>query len=164
LRVLPDDEALDLLEHGRRRQWISLPELARRVRDHAGRRGAPRLAGLMRIAAGGTRSAAERRAVALLKAAGIRGWQVNAEIHDDVGLVGRGDLVFRAARLVVELDGWAFHSDPDRFQHDRTRQNRLVRAGWTVLRFTWRDLADRPDAVVAEVSATLARLRGRAAA
>ena len=37
---------------------------------------------------------------------------------------------------------------PERFQRDRSRQNRLVAAGWTVLRFTWRDLVERPGYVV----------------
>ena len=50
----------------------------------------------------------------------------------------------RFGRFDFEIDGRAFHSDADRFQRDRTRQNRLVGAGWTVLRFTWNDLRDRP--------------------
>ena len=45
------------------------------------------------------------------------------------------------------------------FQADRTRQNRLVAAGYTVLRFTWADLTLRPDDVGTQVAATLARLR-----
>jgi very-short-patch-repair endonuclease len=39
--------------------------------------------------------------------------------------------------VAVEIDGFAFHHAPDRFQRDRTRQNALVGLGWTVLRFTW---------------------------
>ena len=81
----------------------------------------------------------------------------NAELHDERGLIGHGDLVFDAARLVVELDGWAYHTDPDRFQRDRARQNRIVAAGWRVLRFTWRDLTERPAAVVAAIRAELDR-------
>ena len=46
----------------------------------------------------------------------------------------------------------------ERFQRDRTRQNRLVAAGWTVLRFTWNDLRDRPNGVIAEIRAVIARL------
>ena len=66
-----------------------------------------------------------------------------------------GDWQQAAARLVIEVDGWAFHTDPARFQRDRTRQNRLVAAGWTVLRFTWADLHHRPDKVIREVRAAL---------
>ena len=60
-------------------------------------------------------------------------------------------MVFPGAKLVVEVDGLAHHVTPDRFQADRQRQNRLVAAGWTVLRFTWRDLTERPGYVVATI-------------
>ena len=70
-----------------------------------------------------------------------------------------GDFVFEAERLVIELDGWAFHVTPDQFQHDRHRQNRLVAAGWTVLRFTWRDLTERPAEVIAAITQLLTHLR-----
>ncbi|MFN2535890.1 MAG: endonuclease domain-containing protein, partial [Pseudonocardiaceae bacterium] len=59
------------------------------------------------------------------------------------------------ARLAIEVDGWAWHSDVDRFATDRRRQNALVLAGWTVLRFTWNDLTCRPEAVIAQIRATL---------
>lgn len=143
LRVMPEGAALTVLDRALQQGWAWPGELAQRVRDHAGGRGVSR-AGRLLWAAAGTRSAAERLAVELLRDAGIGGWVVNAEIHDRAGLVGYGDIVFRTARLVVEIDGWAYHSDRERFQRDRTRQNRLVAAGWTVLRFTWDDLTRRP--------------------
>ena len=88
----------------------------------------------------------------LLARAGITGWVANAPIHDATGsLIGVGDLVFLAERVVVELDGRAYHVTPDRFERDRHRQNRLIGDGWTVLRFTWRDLTRRPGYVTATV-------------
>ena len=50
-------------------------------------------------------------------------------------------------RLAIEVDGFEHHSSPDAFQRDRTRQNRLVALGWTVLRFTWEDVVKRPAMV-----------------
>src|SRR5439155_6087543 len=100
--------------------------------------------------------AAERLAIELLRAADIGGWEANVPICDGAGeLIGVGDIVFRAARVVVELDGRAYHVDDERFEEDRYRQNRLVGAGWTVLRFTWRDLTGRPGHVVATVRRVL---------
>ena len=58
----------------------------------------------------------------------------------DVALVG--------ARIAIEIDGWAYHSDIARFQRDRHRQNDLIVAGWTVLRFTWADITRRPEYVI----------------
>jgi hypothetical protein len=154
LRVLPVEPALRVLDRALHRGWVHPGDLAGRVRDHAGGRGVARAKRLL-AAAAGTRSTAERRAVALLREGGIGGWVANAEIRDREGLIGYGDIVFRAARVVVEIDGWAYHSDRERFQRDRTRQNRLVAAGWTVLRFTWDDLTVRPGQVVAAVRAAL---------
>jgi very-short-patch-repair endonuclease len=155
LRLLPYRDALTLVERALQQNWISLEELSRRTRGLVGRRGTPGLVRLVRTVADGSRSAAERRLVKLLGDAGIVGWAVNVAIRDQYGLIGVGDIVFAERRVVIEVDGWAFHVAPDRFQRDRERQNRLVAAGWTVLRFTWRDLTDRPDSVVATVRAVL---------
>jgi hypothetical protein len=136
-------------------RWITVDELAGRVREFAGRHGAKRLARFARLAGSGARSSAERRAIDLLRRAGITGWVANAEIYDESGqLIAIGDLVFPAERLVIKVDGRPHHVTPDRFERDRYRQNRLVEAGWTVLRFTWRDLTQRPGYVIA----TLRRL------
>jgi very-short-patch-repair endonuclease len=104
---------------------------------------------------GGERSAAERRLTGLLRDGGIGGWVANVEIHDGAGLIGVADVAIPRARLVVEIDGLAYHVTPDRFQHDRRRQNRLVAAGWTVLRFTWRDLTERLGYVTGTVRGML---------
>lgn len=147
LRVLPEDIALNVLDRALQRWWTHPAEQAQRVRDAGGRHGTARVQRLL-VAGCGTRSAAERVAVAILRKAGVTGWTLNAAIYDHHGLVGYGDIVFRQARLVVEIDGWAYHTDRERFQRDRTRQNRLIAAGWTVLRFTWEDLIRRPTEVV----------------
>lgn len=61
------------------------------------------------------------------------------------------DLVDERARLVVEVDGREFHSEPRVFRQDRRRQNWLLTHGWLVLRFAaWDVLAD-PGAVADEV-------------
>ncbi|GEM_PF-877438 len=46
----------------------------------------------------------------------------------------------------------------DAFQRDRSRQNVLSQS-WTVLRYTWADLTERPEHVVAEIVATVDRIR-----
>jgi hypothetical protein len=57
---------------------------------------------------------------------------------------------------LIELDGWSAHGTRPAFHADRRRQNALVLAGWTLLRFTWADLVDSPAAVVAAVHGALA--------
>jgi hypothetical protein len=156
LRILDERDSLRLLERSLQERWIDLDGLTERVRGLVGRRGTPRLVELVGKIADGSRSAAERLMIRLLDRAGIKGWAANGVLRDDRGVIGVGDLVFREARVVIEVDGWAFHISPDRFQRDRERQNRLVAAGWTVLRFTWRDLTERPGYVVATIRLILA--------
>jgi very-short-patch-repair endonuclease len=95
----------------------------------------------------GTRSVAERLFAKLLRQAGITGWKVNQRL-----LGWEVDFLFRDAKLVVEVDGFAHHVDPEAFRRDRVKQNELTRAGYQVLRYTWIDLTEYPDRVMAEVN------------
>ena len=67
------------------------------------------------------------------------------------------DFLWSAQRLVVETDGYAFHSSRGAFERDRRRDRQLQAQGYVVLRITWRELKDEPEAVVAELAAALTR-------
>lgn len=140
LRLLPPDEAVTFLDRALQQDWITSDDFAARMRAHGRRHGVHHLRKLHAEVASGARSELERRAHRQLVTAGIGGWIPNHPIHDARGLIGYADLAFPAIKLVVELDGRAWHTGPDRFQRDRTRQNRLAAAGWVVLRFTWEDV------------------------
>lgn len=131
---------------------LGLPELWKSHLNNKGRHGSPRARILLLGAADGTRSEAERLLGRILRQAGIVGWIAN---HRVAGY--KVDYGFSAAKLALEADGWAFHSEPDDFNHDRVRQNALILAGWQVLRFTWLDLNEYPERVVAEIKAALNR-------
>jgi len=62
------------------------------------------------------------------------------------------DLAYPDHRVAIEVDGFVFHHDRRAFDRDRTRQNDLVTAGWSVLRFTSRST---PAEIVATVSRSL---------
>lgn len=101
---------------------------------------------LLVAAADRSASAAERVLVRLLRDAGLRGWRC--------GFPALGfliDVAFPAVRVAIEVDGWAWHMDAARAQADKRRQNALVMAGWTILRFTWHDLVLRPHVVIAAI-------------
>ncbi len=117
-----------------------------------GRRGSEDMSHLLIAAADRADSAAERIAVGLLRAAGVTGWVLGHPFGPYAI-----DVAFPGARVAVEIDGWAWHVDQDRFVGDRRKQNALVRAGWTVLRFTWHDLTGAPRSVVAQIVAAVER-------
>jgi very-short-patch-repair endonuclease len=129
---------------------VELAHLEQADARNRGRHGAAASRRLLRAAAGGARSEAERLTVQLLKSAGITGWQANFAVGGYVV-----DIAFPAHRVAIEIDGWAFHSDQSAFQRDRVRQNRLALQGWQVLRFTWLDITQHPERVLAEICAAV---------
>jgi very-short-patch-repair endonuclease len=66
------------------------------------------------------------------------------------------DLAYPDAKLAIELDGLRDHFSADAFKRDRRRQNEIVLAGYTVLRFTWEDVQDRWPNVEATIRRALA--------
>ena len=131
---------------------VRFPPLYRAYCRSVGRRGFAEAGRLLVAAADRADSAAERLLVRILREGGVAGWVLGHPFGP-----WHIDLAFPAQRVAVEVDGWAWHVDPERFRADRRKQNALVRAGWDPLRFTWHDLDGRPREVLAEIVATLGR-------
>ena len=142
------------------RRLLTDVELAAWVQAHPGAWGNARRRQAVERLRDGAASPAEWRLQRLLRAAGITGWRAGESLAGHVGVAASADIFFPDVRLVIEVDGRRFHGD-DRFQADRTRQNLLVAAGCTVLRYTWDDIVHRPTAVVAQIRTHLATLRAR---
>ncbi|MEQ3554870.1 type IV toxin-antitoxin system AbiEi family antitoxin domain-containing protein [Pseudonocardia nematodicida] len=136
--ALPDGAAF--LDRVLQRELVAFEDLLAAFRRAVGSHGSARARELIVEAADRADSRAERRLVTLLRRKGIDGFELGLAFERWFI-----DIAFVRARLAVEIDGWAFHSDPDRFRNDRHKQNALVAAKWTVLRFTWQDIRDRPD-------------------
>jgi very-short-patch-repair endonuclease len=107
-----------------------------------------------RIGAIVTRSELEDRFLAFVDAAGLPRPEVNTSLR--VG--GRwieADCVWRAERLIVELDGHATHGTAAAYERDRARDRTLNAAGWRVVRVTWRQTHDEPNALAADLRTLL---------
>jgi len=68
--------------------------------------------------------------------------------------VGRFDFAYPETYSLFELDSEGWHMDPVSFQRDREKQNRAHALGWTVYRFTYRQLRDDPDSVIKILAST----------
>jgi very-short-patch-repair endonuclease len=68
----------------------------------------------------------------------------------------RADILWPEAKLVVEMDGGAFHNLPSRIERDKLRDAELAARGYLTIRVTWRQLTTEPAAVIARIRATLA--------
>lgn len=108
-------------------------------------------------ATGNPWSYAERLAHRLLHRAGVHAWRGNPRLS----LFGSNyypDVLFDDCRLVLEVDGHTYHSDPNAFQYDRERRNDFVLSGYTVLQFTMQDLETDASRFIRQVRAGLAML------
>jgi very-short-patch-repair endonuclease len=101
-----------------------------------------------------TQSELERRLLALIRGCGI------PEPHCNVVVAGHlVDFHWPAQRLVVEVDGYAFHRSRTAFERDRERDAALQLAGLRVLRVTHRRVS-QPQPLIAQLRALLAGASG----
>jgi very-short-patch-repair endonuclease len=130
---------------------LRVGELQRAVRRWEGRPGVPALRALMEgHVSGYTRSKAELAMRKLLHGARLPEPAVNAPLHGYLI-----DFLWPAERLVLEIDGFAFHGHRRAFENDRRRDATLVASGYRVIRVTWRQLTEEPLAVVATLASAL---------
>lgn len=87
-------------------------------------------------------------------------WQVELSLPTRVATP---DMLHRATKVAVELDGDTYHSTRAARDADRERRTDLAAAGYTVVGFGWRDVFDRPrwcrERLLATVAACAARSR-----
>lgn len=101
-------------------------------------------------ASGFTRSEAERLLRALIRAANLPTPRFNARVAGY-----EVDAVWPDRRLVVEVDGYAYHGHRAQFERDRRKDLALTAAGYRVIRVSWRQLTQEPMALVAVISSAL---------
>jgi very-short-patch-repair endonuclease/predicted transcriptional regulator of viral defense system len=100
----------------------------------------------------------EERFLALCRTASLPSPAVNAWITLGQGVAYRADFLWRAEKLIAEADGRDVHSTRKAFEHDRLRDRRLALAGYTVVRFTWRQVRGDTHGVAGALRGLLARL------
>ena len=124
-----------------------------------GARGVRRARALIVLASHLAESPQESRLRWWLLAAGLPAPVPQYEVRDGHGvLLARVDLAYPEVRLAIEYDGVVFHTDARALARDRQRLNALTAAGWSVLRFTARDLhTPRTAALVRQELARLSR-------
>ena len=121
----------------------------------AGRPGASRLRDLLTQDPQRTRSVAEDRLLALIAKAGLPRPLTNARVAGH-----EVDVLWPRERLIVEMDGYAYHGNRLAFEHDRRRDAELAAAGYRVIRVTWRQLTREPEAVLVRLAQAIAGASG----
>ena len=147
--------ARTLADRALQQQWLRPADIESRLDRQPGRWGNRRLRLMLATLGDGAHSQAERRLHAVLRQAGIGGWIANYSVR----IAARRyviDVALPEQMIAIEIDGYREHAKRETFQRDRVKQNDLIMAGWTVLRFTWSDLVDHPEYVISRITTLLA--------
>lgn len=142
------------LARGLRMRLVTREDVRLMVERHPRHRGAPLLRRLLATEGGPAfaRSEAEEKLLRIIRSASLPPPELNAMV------VGHEvDFVWRSARVVAEVDGYAFHSSARSFAADRRRDAELAAAGYRVLRFTWADVTDGQLSTAVRLAQALAR-------
>ena len=99
-----------------------------------------------------TRSEAEERFLSLVRSGELPMPETNVLVDGY-----EVDFLWREERLVIEVDGFRFHSSRRAFERDRRRDADLQAAGFSVLRLTWRQIVHEPHPTIARTARALAR-------
>jgi hypothetical protein len=87
----------------------------------------------------------EEALLAITRPLGIPDPECNAfVILDDGGPPIKADFVWREERVIIEADSVKWHTSRQRLESDRIRDQRLIAAGWKIIRTTWRQMTRRP--------------------
>jgi very-short-patch-repair endonuclease len=122
---------------------MTVEQLADVIERNPRHPGIARLRPYTTITTGPTRSEFEDRFQLEARTYGLPPHEVNVIVE---GMLV--DVLFRAERVIVELDSWEFHSDWDAFHTDRERTNTAVAAGYFPFRLTWENLTKRTEDVM----------------
>jgi very-short-patch-repair endonuclease len=152
--VLPQRELERAFEEAQIRRLVRPEEILRLIERSPGRRGAAVLGAVLDRdrPPGITRSEAEDQLLSLLREAGMAPTALNVRVGPH-----EVDMVWLSQRLVVEMDGFAYHSTRAAFERDRLRDAELQVAGYRVMRVTWRQLDEDPEALLRRIAAVLRR-------
>lgn len=136
------------------RRIVRLQQLRDAVDRDSGRRGGPILTALIdhRKTSTISRSQAEERMLGLIRAANFPQAEMNVRVNGY-----EVDFLWRPQRLIVEIDGYAYHSSRSAFERDRAKDAALAAAGFLVIRITWLQMEHEPYVVVAHLAQALAR-------
>jgi very-short-patch-repair endonuclease len=144
-------EAVVSLDALTRACGVNRDELLRYATAHPRWRGVRLVPEVVRLVDLGAESPMESRLRLILVLGGLPAPTSQYEIRDRIGnFVARVDLAYPSLRIAIEYDG---EHHRERWAQDIVRQNQIIGLGWTILRYTSRDVYRRQALVLTEVTA-----------
>ncbi len=142
----------------RLKRLVRLQDLSDVVERFPYHPGVSRLKPFVDVRGGATRSDWERAFPAFCRRYGLPEPIMNARVAGH-----EVDALFPDAKLIVELDGWTFHSTRESFERDRDRDADTLAAAHNTVRLTWQRMHGRPAKEAARLQEILEWCRQRTA-
>lgn len=148
------ESALRQCEYLRLYDPLSLWDLVERNPGHRGNRAVRTALGKLEGTPGEVNEGLEERFLAFLDACDLPRPELNPWVEAQ-GHRYKVDCLWRSQRLIAELDSWQAHGTRSAFQSDKSRDRRLLLAGYATTRVTWHQLDDEPAALAADLRTLL---------
>jgi len=159
--VAPMDVVEEALDDALRRRLVTIARLRWRLAE-AGGPGRPGTATIRALLEARLSSEAvpdsvfERRFFRALKDAGLPLPVAQFPVQINGRTIAVADFAYPDHRLIIETDGYRYHSSRLSWERDRTRNNGLAVLGWRVVHVTWNELTRHPDRVTRAIREALA--------
>lgn len=151
-RELPVREAVAAVDMALHQRLVRVEDLQARLEPFARRRGVRRARQVGELAEPRSESPMESRLRVILIDGGLPRPEAQVTLRDGPRFLGRADLYYPQARLCIEYDG---STHRESLAEDDVRQNRLVSAGYRLLRYTAADVYGQPERILSEVRGLL---------
>lgn len=155
--VVDADRLEDALDSALRRRLTTVAKLRLRVAAENGCKGVATLRALLNERDDKGRPSASRfetRLNRLLLRSGLPALR-EFTIWNGGEFVARVDFSLPEGKVIIEADGFRWHSGRRAWQRDRDRRNQLTAMGWRVIQATWDDLTRHPDRLIEKIRALL---------
>lgn len=148
------EPALRQAEYLRLHDRLSLPDLLKRYPGHRGNKAIRTALARLKETPGRTRSHMEERFIRFVDHHRLPRPNLNVWLTVDPDRF-QVDCLWPRQRLIAELDSWSAHGTRSAFRTDKTRDRKLLAAGYVTTRIAWSHLDDEPDVLAADLRTLL---------
>ena len=158
-RTLPFMDAVVVADSALNEEKATKPELHQILEDCAGWPGVRQARQVVNFADEHAESPLESAARVVFEQSGLEPPELQATIHGPT-FAFRVDFRWRGQNVIAEADGLVKYNDRGDLLAERERDHLLREAGYTVVHFTWRELFQTPEVVIARIRKALAAAEG----
>ena len=155
-RTLPFMDAVVVADSALNQEKATKPELLQALDQSKGWPGVRQARRALEFADERAESPLESAARVVFAEAGLAPPELQVTIQgEQEQFAARVDFLWRARKVIAEADGLVKYSDRKDLLKERERDHQLREAGYTTVHFTWRELFQTPEAVIARIRSAL---------